>query len=65
MEQPKLREVDCQMEVKRMLTGEADIFVTMDPGQWDGLLSAAYDEGATLLEVVNERYVKAYKKKSI
>ena len=35
---------------------------TMSQGQWDALLAAAYERGATLLELdVNERPVAAYR----
>ena len=36
---------------------------TMSEGQWDHLLAAAYNHGATLLEVdLNEIPVRAYRK---
>jgi len=45
---------------------QGQLIITMSPGQWDYLLEAAYDEGATLLEVdvVNgrEAFVGAYRK---
>lgn len=37
--------------------------VTMSPGQkWDGLLNFAYESGAYILEVVNERVIEVYRK---
>lgn len=37
--------------------------ITMCPGQWDGLLAAAYAAGWILLEVdADERPVRAYRK---
>lgn len=40
------------------------VIVTMSRGQWDKLLSAAYDSGATLLELDdNEIPVRAYRRK--
>ncbi len=34
----------------------------MSPGQWDGLLQASYNTGWTLLEIVDEQPVRAYRK---
>lgn len=40
------------------------VIVTMSRGQWDKLLSAAYDNGATLLELDdNEMPIRAYRRK--
>ena len=40
------------------------VIVTMSIGQWDGLLEAAYDAGAVLLELDdNENPIKAYRRK--
>lgn len=37
--------------------------MTMGEGQWDGILSAAYEQGWTLLELdEDERPVRAYRK---
>ena len=37
--------------------------ITMSAGQWDALLSTAYEQGWTLLELdVDERPVRAYRK---
>lgn len=45
---------------------ESGLIVTMSPGQWDRLLAAAYDRGATLLELNdNEIPVRAYRRKTI
>lgn len=39
------------------------LVMTMVEGQWDGLLSAAYEEGFVLLELdENEKPVRAYRK---
>ncbi len=39
------------------------IAITMRAGQWDAILSAAYSEGATLLEIDdNENIAAAYRK---
>lgn len=39
------------------------LVMTMSEGQWDGMLSAAYEQGWVLLELDdNERPVRAYKK---
>lgn len=43
---------------------EPGLKVTMNVGQWDVLLAAAYDSGAVLLELDdNERPIKAYRRK--
>ena len=48
------------------LFAPGQLLITMSPGQWDYLLKAAYDEGATLLEVDivkgREAFVGAYRK---
>ncbi len=39
------------------------VYVTMNPGQWDQLLNAAYAQGAVLLELDDrERPARAYRK---
>jgi hypothetical protein len=41
------------------------VIVTMSIGQWDGLLAAAYDGGAVLLELDdNETPIRAYRRKA-
>jgi hypothetical protein len=41
------------------------VIVTMSIDQWDGLLAAAYDRGATLLELGdNETPIRAYRRKA-
>jgi hypothetical protein len=41
------------------------VIVTMSVGQWDGLLAAAYDRGAVLLELDDdETPIKAYRRKA-
>ena len=42
--------------------GPAARIITMSPGQWDGLLQASYETGWTLLEIVDEQPVRAYRK---
>ena len=36
--------------------------ITCAPQQWDALLQASYDTGWTLLEIVDEQPVRAYRK---
>ena len=37
--------------------------ITMSPGQWDGLLSAAYERGWVLIEIdEHEQPVRAYQR---
>jgi hypothetical protein len=44
----------------------AGVVLTMSEKQWDGLLEAAYDDGATLLELdKRENPIAAYRKPSI
>jgi hypothetical protein len=39
------------------------VYITMSPGQWDGLLAGVYDQGGVLLEVDDdERVVGAYRR---
>lgn len=58
MNRPILNEVPLNTTMR-----PATINITMSPGQWDGLLKAAYDHGAFLIEVdENEIPVKAYRK---
>lgn len=57
MKQPKLTEVP----VPEIQPGGA--YITMDRGQWDALLAAAYEARWFLLEVDDrEMVVKAYQK---
>jgi hypothetical protein len=61
MKRPELNEIDLS---KAMVNATPGIVVTMSPGQWDKLLAAAYDTGATLLEIdKHERPVKAYRRR--
>jgi len=64
MKQPKLNEIDLEGTLAGILRGSGGgLVVTLSPGQWDTLLQAAYDKGATLLEIdKNELPVKAYRK---
>ena len=38
------------------------MFITIDPGAWDALILASYKSGWTLLEIKNEKPVRAFKK---
>ena len=42
------------------------VYITVSPGQWDGLCKAAYDGGHTLLEIEEvdgqEKAVRAYRR---
>lgn len=44
--------------------GAGEVIVTMSIGQWDALLSAAYEAGCILLELDDEESVRAYQKRS-
>jgi hypothetical protein len=58
MKRPELNEVPLKTTMS-----PSTINITMSPGQWDGLLQAAYDAGHNLIEVdENEIPVKAYRK---
>ena len=58
MKRPTLHEIPLS-EV-RLRPGS--LLFTMSPGQWDALLQAGYDQGATLLELnADERPVAAYR----
>ena len=58
MKRPTLHEIPLS-EV-RLLPGS--LMFTMSPGQWDALLQAGYDQGATLLELdASERPIAAYR----
>ncbi len=37
-------------------------FITFSPGQWDGILAAAYERGWMLLLIKDEVAVKAFQK---
>jgi len=57
--QPKLQRVP----IPSMEDLRGHIAITMHKGQWDGLLAAAYAEGATLLEVgAMDAITAAYRK---
>ena len=63
MKRPKLERADLNETMQAIFSGKPFVVVTMSEGQWDGLLSAAYDRGHTLLELVeNERPIAAYKR---
>ena len=61
MTRPKLNEVP----LPEFFPERCKVYVTMSPGQWDGLLKEAYRRGHTLLEIeeVNgeEKAVRAYR----
>jgi hypothetical protein len=60
MERPNLKKIELE-SVGLFKPGL--ITITMSQGQWDGLLSSAYDSGHTLLELDdNEIPVAAYRK---
>jgi hypothetical protein len=47
------------------ITLERGVIITMSIGQWDGLLAAAYDHGAVLLELDDdEKPIRAYRRKT-
>jgi hypothetical protein len=47
------------------IMAKPQVVVTMSAGQWDGLLEAAYDAGAVLLELdEHEKPIKAYRRKT-
>lgn len=60
IKRPKLNSVPIPEDFTR-----AGVMVTMSEGYWDGFLQAAYDAGATLIEVDdaegNEEIVAAYR----
>jgi hypothetical protein len=62
MKRPKLQEIDLDQTMTDLLAGKPMAYMTMDPGQWDGLLNSAYLAGWTLLEIKNETPVKAYRR---
>jgi len=60
----KVKRDTLREAVAGILEGGGGLFVTMSPGQWDALLSTAYDTGATLLEIDDkEQPVKAYQRR--
>ncbi len=60
MKRPKLNEVPLST-----ITDKPTLLVTMSTGQWDRFLQAAYDAGATLLELdENEIPARAYRKRA-
>ncbi|MFZ4439425.1 MAG: hypothetical protein ACOYOS_13430 [Syntrophales bacterium] len=67
MKRPKMNKTDLAESMEAMLGGaRPGCFITMSPGQWDVLLSNAYDRGWTLLEINDdEQPVAAYKKRGI
>lgn len=62
MERPELKEMPLAEAMANMTGAGPGLFITMDPGQWDGLLQMAYDAGWILLELKNERPVRAYRR---
>jgi hypothetical protein len=64
MKRPELHEIDLSKAMGNILNAVPGVVVTLSPKQWDKLLQAAYDGGATLLEIgKHERPVKAYRRK--
>lgn len=60
MTRPILREIPLS-EAVPMKPGQC--YMTLSPGQWDGLLSAAYADGWTLLELDEEENpIRAYQR---
>lgn len=57
MKQPILR----QIPLIDFIPGR-DHVITMDPKAWDKLLEGCYNAGWVLLEMKNDRPVKAYRK---
>jgi hypothetical protein len=57
--QPKLQRI----QVPSMEDLRGQLAITMRRGQWDVILSAAYSQGATLLEIdYNDKIAAAYRK---
>jgi hypothetical protein len=55
--------MDLSRALETIQTGPPAVIITMSEGQWDGLLQAAYDTGAILLELDRkERPVRAYQR---
>lgn len=65
MKRPILNEVSLAAAMESMLgSGKPSVNITMNHGQWDGFLQAAYDAGHNLIEMDdNEIPVRAYRKK--
>jgi hypothetical protein len=60
MKRPVLNEIPLNSETMRKFR----LTVTMSIGQWDGILAASYDRGATLLELDDYGApIKAYRRK--
>jgi hypothetical protein len=59
LKRPDLRRIP----LAEALPPRPGLTVTMSPGQWDGLLAAAYDQGAVLLELdATETPIAAYRR---
>lgn len=70
MRRPVLDEVPVEKVRREFLGGpearggKGIVVITMSPGQWDGLLSGAYDGGHILLEVnEHEVPIRAYRRR--
>ena len=59
MQRPKLNEVPLD-QARAFVRGRCSI--TMSPGQWDVMLDETYRQGWLLIEIKNERPVRAYQK---
>ncbi len=63
MKRPVLNEMSLDEARNGLFQGTSPVnIITMDPGQWDTLLQAAYDRGWILLEVRNEMPVRAFRR---
>lgn len=52
MQRPELIMISLEAAMKELFVDQRKgCFITLSPGQWDGLLQAAYDDGWILLEI--------------
>ena len=64
MKRPVLNKVSLDDVINGLLSGKPSVTVTMNQGQWDKFLQAAYGAGHYLIEVDDcEVPVRAYRKK--
>ena len=64
MERPELNEVPLASTF--LGNGKPSLNITMSTGQWDAFLQTAYDHGANLIELdENKIPIKAYRKEKI
>lgn len=65
MKRPTLNKVSLDDVINGLLGGKPSVTVTMNQGQWDKFLQAAYDAGDYLIEVDDcETPVRAYRKRT-